>query len=199
MISLCCFFREKKIPSEAEQVEIDISHFFPFFSLCSHCPFTDLFQEPTSNNYIELADKHLKSLIRQLVRECELPEKWVDIIYYLSVRASEIVRPDLKGENGEASEMDIRRYVKVVPVPEGDVNDCMYVDGVIFAKNVVHKSMRTNIPNARVMLLDNSVEIDNMAVGPRLHSFDVLLQQEKHYLQMIVNKVRFTKRKDKKR
>ena len=46
--------------------------------------------------------------------------------------------------------MDIRKYIKVCIVPEGDLADCMYVDGVAFSKNVVHKLMRTNITNPKV-------------------------------------------------
>ena len=54
----------------------------------------------------------------------------------------------------QGDSMNIREYVKIKIIPGGGMDENTYVDGIIFRKNVPHKSMssRGNISNPRVLL-----------------------------------------------
>ena len=52
--------------------------------------------------------------------------------------------------------LDIRHYVKVKTVVGGTKADCLYVDGVVFRKNVVHKQMRFGVRVIHILELPPS-------------------------------------------
>jgi chaperonin GroEL (HSP60 family) len=123
-----------------------------------------------------VADTYLVSLISRLVNEQGLDPRWIDIIWDLSQRAHTNVKPMVQS----GDKMDILHYVKVKTVPGGKMEECMYIDGVVFMKNVAHKRMNTVIPNARILLLRCPLEYHR--VENRLSSLETLLTQVSHKL-----------------
>lgn len=67
------------------------------------------------------------------------------------------------------------------------MSECAYVDGVVFRKSVVHKKMVRPLRNPRVLLLAGGVEFQRS--NSRMASFDTLLEQERHYIQILVEKI----------
>ncbi len=57
----------------------------------------------------------------------------------------------------------------------GDAADSRLVNGLVFRKNVVHKLMRTQIVQPRIMMLGSMLEY-HRTTG-KLSSFDTLLEQ----------------------
>ena len=51
------------------------------------------------------------------------------------------VDPNVKAEDS----LDIRRYVKIKLIPGGRRDECRYVDGIVFRKNVSHKKMSRSV------------------------------------------------------
>ena len=46
--------------------------------------------------------------------------------------------------------------IKVIPL--GSLKDAVYISGVVFHKNVSHKSMARKIDNPRIMLLSGGID-----------------------------------------
>ena len=59
---------------------------------------------------------------------------------------------------------DLRRN-SVMHVTRANPSSHRYVDGVVFSKNVIHKDMRTNIPNSKVLLLNNALQVGGKEKG----------------------------------
>jgi len=73
------------------------------------------------------------------------------------------------------------------------MSECAYVDGVVFRKHVVHKKMVRSVRNPKVLLLSGGVEFQRGGGGTssamRMASFDTLMEQERHYIQILVEKI----------
>jgi 1-phosphatidylinositol-3-phosphate 5-kinase len=54
--------------------------------------------------------------------------------------------------------MQIVTVEKVKIIPEGSMEECRYVEGIVFTKNVVHKKMASVIHKPRILLLNCSLE-----------------------------------------
>ena len=83
--------------------------------------------------------------------------------------------------------MDITPYVKIKSIPGGRVSECKLIEGVMFRKNIAHKKMRSFVKNPRVLLLGCALEYQR--IENRLSSLDTVLEQEKEYIQLQINKI----------
>lgn len=75
-----------------------------------------------------------------------------------------------------------------------DLSDSRVVAGVACRKNVAHKRMRAAIPQPRVLLLGGALEYSRSPGGPgaaasKLSSFELLMEQEREYLQAAVERL----------
>ena len=61
------------------------------------------------------------------------------------------------------------------------------MSGIIFHKNVSHKSMAKEIMNPRIMLLSGGIEYTR--TENRIASLDTLLEQEEKYMEILVTKI----------
>ena len=109
-------------------------------------------------------------------------ESWVSKLIALTTKCSTAVRPDVR--NGDA--LDVRPYCKVKVIPGGDLEDSTFVSGVIFHKNVSHKSMAKEIITPRIMLLNNSIEYTR---ENRILTLETLMEQETRYFQILITKI----------
>jgi 1-phosphatidylinositol-3-phosphate 5-kinase len=91
----------------------------------------------------------------------------VEIILGFSTRACNSIKPQVK----KGDLLDVREYVKVIPshppyslitkikvIPDGTVDECTYIDGIAFTKNIAHKKLQSSIDNPRVLLLQAGLE-----------------------------------------
>ena len=73
--------------------------------------------------------------------------------------------------------------------PGGNRSDTIYIDGVLFRKNVSHKKMfgegSRNRP--RILLLSGGIEFQR--TDTKLSSMDTLIEQEDKYMEIIVEKI----------
>jgi hypothetical protein len=83
--------------------------------------------------------------------------------------------------------IDIRPYVNVKSIPGGSMDECMYVAGVVARKQVAHRQMRQRIRQPRLMLLAGSLQFQR--VEQQMSSLDTLLEQERRYLEILVQKI----------
>ncbi|KAH9809670.1 hypothetical protein DFH28DRAFT_1187624 [Melampsora americana] len=128
---------------------------------------------------------HLRSMIRQslhrdkvvkaLVWESELTKLLIKVI-------SDPPRPDQA--EGEAA--DIHQLIKIKKIPGGQPQDSEYVHGVVFSKNVVHKKMRVDCINPRVLAISIPLEFQRVDGYSKL---EPLIRQEKQYLKTLVNRL----------
>jgi len=150
------------------------------------------------------ADKHLERLVLSLVKAAPLLErppldatgsraamsgdaahKWQQVIVALARRVVGSVDPDVR-RGGDL--LDIRAYVKCKTVPGGSMDECAFVDGVVFRKHVIHKRMVREIRAPRILLLAGGIEFQRSG-AQRMASFDTLMEQERTYIQILVEKI----------
>jgi len=61
-------------------------------------------------------------------------------------------------EEGDKTEIDIKRYAKVEKIPGGEIEDSIVLKGVMLNKDITHPKMRRRIENPRILLLDCPLE-----------------------------------------
>jgi len=128
-----------------------------------------------------VADKHLQLFVHQLLQSEQLDQKWFDIIMKIVKRACENIRPQVK----QGDKMDIRNYVKVKLIPEGDISETRYIEGVVFNKNLIHKKMRSKIPKPKIFLFHCAIEFQRN----RLLVLEDVLSQERSHLKNLIARI----------
>ena len=73
-------------------------------------------------------------------------------------------------------------------IPGGTISDCAYMSGLIFRKNVSHKSMAREINEPRIMLLSGGIEFSR-GQTQRMASLETILEQENKFMEILVNKI----------
>lgn len=134
----------------------------------------------------QAAKSHLEHMVHQLVNRSLIihsseKKQWTEVVINLAENACKSVMPQVP----LGDMMDIRPYVNVKAIPGGHVTESAYVTGVVARKQVVHKKMRRAIKEPRVMLLSGSLQFQR--VEHQMTSLDTLLEQEKKYLEILVN------------
>ena len=75
-----------------------------------------------------------------------------------------------------------------VVIPGGTISDCAYMSGLIFRKNVSHKSMAREINGPRIMLLSGGIEFSR-GQTQRMASLETIMEQENKFMEILVNKI----------
>lgn len=67
-------------------------------------------------------------------------------------------------ENDVESAMDIAKRVKVKTIPtEGNRAIQAMVKGIVLEKNIATKSMKTHLPQPKVLIVEGSIDLDSLA------------------------------------
>lgn len=169
------------------------------------------------NSLEEVSQKHLKAIVSQLIQRENamwlssttdssidtvngttvspslttppppIDPKWEEVIVGLALRTVNSLNPNtLRGDK-----MDIRHYLKVKKVLGSNMSKSEYVDGgVVFSKNVVHKRMKTNLKNPKILILSCPIAYQyHKAETQSMTSMDILISQEEEFLKLLVEKI----------
>eukprot|EP01035_Chromulina_nebulosa_P017670 gene17670-23259_t len=134
------------------------------------------------------ASAHLEAIVHNFVLESSIKSNkdlWENKIIYLVREVVSAVDPNVR----EGDSMDIRNYVKLKIIPGGSMDENVFIDGVVFRKNVSHKKMmqeRTK-SDPRVLLLSGGIDFQRM--DTKLSSMDTLIEQEDKYMEILVDKI----------
>ncbi|CAN0318275.1 unnamed protein product, partial [Ectocarpus sp. 12 AP-2014] len=109
--------------------------------------------------------------------------EWSRIVASLVQQAVSTVDPNVK----EGDFLDIRPYVKMKLIPGGHRDECRYVDGIVFRKNVTHKTMPRVIERPRLLVLSGGIEFQRSE--RMIACLDTLVEAEKRYIEILVNKI----------
>lgn len=83
-----------------------------------------------------------------------------------------------------AQDIDIRQYVHFKKVLYGIRNESRFIKGIVFSKNIAHKSMSKKIDNPKILLLQCSIAYHRQE--GRLISLEPVLMQVS--LKVLLNK-----------
>jgi 1-phosphatidylinositol-3-phosphate 5-kinase len=139
------------------------------------------------------ANEHLEAIIRRLIITSDISNKaaWTDKVLNLVRDVVSSIDPDVRCGDS----LDVLSYVRLKVIPGGSIEECKYVDGIVFRQNVTHKKMldkREAIKyNPRVLLLAGGIEFQR--TDARLSSMDTLIEQEEKYLSILVEKIMYLK------
>jgi hypothetical protein len=110
-----------------------------------------------------------QSIVEDMLRSEHIDLVWKSLIITFALRTAREIRPRIT----RGDRMDIRKYAKIKVrgsvvdeigidvhevIPEGEISDCRYVNGIVFTKNVAHKKMKRDILKPKIMLLNCSIE-----------------------------------------
>eukprot|EP00931_Biecheleriopsis_adriatica_P074690 TRINITY_DN48697_c0_g1_i1.p1 TRINITY_DN48697_c0_g1~~TRINITY_DN48697_c0_g1_i1.p1 ORF type:complete len:1993 (+),score=289.05 TRINITY_DN48697_c0_g1_i1:23-5980(+) len=134
----------------------------------------------------QMADAGFKHFV-QSVRDCceEFGNGLEDQEHVLAIckLAQQVVDHTLPGPGDS---MDILDYVKVKRVPGGHIRDSLWVDGVVFSRDIAHRKMRNDIQDCHVALLREPLNFDR---DDRLTRLDDLRPQEEMFIELKVDKI----------
>ncbi|KAI8808697.1 hypothetical protein BJ742DRAFT_278669 [Cladochytrium replicatum] len=137
---------------------------------------------------------HLRKIVQQLLLESLIPAEklWEDVLMNLLLFTSHNVSPSV--QNGD--ERDIRYYVKVKKIPDGNPIDSQFIQGVVFSKNVMHKRMLKPVTNPKILLIAFPIEFQRVPqtsslfpndTSHKLLPLEPVLSHEKEYLYNITS------------
>ena len=135
------------------------------------------------------ASAHLSTIVDNLIDSNHSIVKdkkvWKEIVVNLIKTVVSSVDPDVR--SGDS--LDIRPYVKIKVIPGGTVSECVYLDGVVFRKNVSHKKMAVDGTKTepRILLLAGGIEFQRTEA--KLSSMDTLIEQEDKFMEILVEKI----------
>ena len=97
--------------------------------------------------------------VRKALDSCigtKFSHRWGTLIVDLALQACRVV---LRGtKNLEKLNVELKRFAKVEKVPGGLLEECRVVNGCMLNKDITHPSMRRQIKNPRILLLDCPLE-----------------------------------------
>ncbi|KAH8883859.1 hypothetical protein GQ53DRAFT_830310 [Thozetella sp. PMI_491] len=130
---------------------------------------------------------HIRKLFRQLLEDANIPNPsaWEKALIPILIRTADDVEPKII----QGDDMDIRHYVKLKKIPGGRPSDTTYVQGVVFTKNLVLKSMpRKMAGEPRIVIVSFPIEYQRQ---PEQHfmSLQPVIEQEKEFLRVVVNRI----------
>lgn len=132
--------------------------------------------------------------VREALREAELPAIWAQHVIALAVNAVDHLDVDIV----QGGRMSVLHYAKIKCVPSGEPSQSRVVDGVVFAKNVVSKRMRTRVQQPRILLIGCAIDFGRTTLRGvetggahrhKLSSLDTLLPQEHKHMELVVNRI----------
>ncbi|KAJ2600372.1 Mitochondrial distribution and morphology protein 12 [Coemansia sp. RSA 1722] len=132
----------------------------------------------------DFARQHLAMIIRQLLDEIGVAEDsgWDQVVFDLALNAVQKVQPNVRaGDN-----MDLRRYVRIKRIPGGEPSDSQYVTGIVFTKNLAHRSMAQYLEAPRIMLLTLPLEL---SAPSRYAHFDEELRIQQGFTEKLVQRI----------
>lgn len=141
---------------------------------------TTIFSTTAAKPFLEAYCEHEEQLMNQLLQKDSLDFSWSKVLMNLCARIAHTIHPN-------AESMDIRQYVKVKKISGGSRSECKIINGIAFTKNVVHKDMKTNIENAKILLIQ--CPISYQRVEGKFVTLETLILQEKEYLRNVVARI----------
>ena len=122
-------------------------------------------------------------LYKSLDPSSSAKQSWINTLMTLATKCCSTVEPNV--QKGDL--LDIRPYVKLKTIPGGAVQDCAYLSGVVFRKQVAHKKMAREVRNPKLLLLSGGIEFTR--TENRIASLETLLEQEEKYMEIMVGKI----------
>lgn len=130
----------------------------------------------------EKFETHRNKLLQQLLIVESLSMSWASVILPLADKIIEEVKPDQNIDS-----FDIRQYVRIKKVDDGNRNDSFVVSGIVCSKNVSHKSMLTTLHNPKILILQCAIVYQR--VEGKFLSLEPILMQESEYLTNVVARI----------
>lgn len=111
--------------------------------------------------------------------------------YLAEIASSSILQVAEKGKDGYKVDID---DVKVEKKAGGALTDTKLINGVIIDKEVVHPGMPKRVEDARIILLDTSLEIEKTEFDAKINiespeQMDAFLKEEENMLKQMAKKI----------
>ena len=135
---------------------------------------------------LQILVRKVRSLVRQAMRVAVVPG-----YEHTPMPSVESVLGDKSGKTVSSASLcyDVSQYVRVMAVPGGNMlRDSKFIHGVVFPKNVAHRSMRRSIENPRILLIASGLEW-RQNTGGGIVSMETVRDQERKYVEIMVSKV----------
>lgn len=144
-------------------------------------------QSSPSDAISSLYNEYEELLLKQILIQFHVDYEWFSIILDICRSLAKIIRVS-SITNDSTPNNDIRRNVKFKKLPGGLKTETEIINGCVFTKNLIHRSMPTKIERAKVLLLKSQIEYQR-SDDHRLTTLEPVLNQEQHYLYSYVDKI----------
>ena len=124
--------------------------------------------------------KYLLSQATQLSDDNK--RQWLSVMCRLVSECVDAVSPD----PNHSDFINVLEYVHVKVIPQDEPSASEVVHGVVFRKNVAHRTMMRPVKNPRILLLDTGIEYHRKHEFTRLQTY---FQQQADYIDRLVMKI----------
>ena len=119
--------------------------------------------------------------------------RWSDLMCGLALDGILCVRQP-SDQPGVPPTIDFKRYCRVEKIPGGSIEDSAILDGIMINKDVTHASMRREIRNPRILLLDCPLEYKKGESKTDIEmseeaDFDEILRQEETFIKTMCDQI----------
>ena len=134
----------------------------------------------SDNKINKLYKKHILKVINVLLTFDGIDNNkntWINKLFEFGINGNnDILSCNIINNDSDNNFNDIRHYIKIKTIPDGNINDSQYIKGVVFRKNVWHRKMSEYIKKPRILLLGCAIEYHRM--NYKLISFEIILHQK---------------------
>jgi hypothetical protein len=136
-----------------------------------------------------VSSDHLHRIIAQLctVEQIQDIPTWLPIIQRLALECALLLSPTaVNSAASKLKSLDPRSLVKVKKLADDSApTDSCVVQGIVFSKNLTHRSMPRSFSKPRVLLLAGALEYQKTN---RLLTLDTIIPQEPEYMRACIQK-----------
>ncbi|CAF3569320.1 unnamed protein product [Adineta steineri] len=144
-------------------------------------------QSSPCDSISSLYNEYEELLLKQILIQFHVDQEWFSIILNICRTLAKRIHVS-SITNDSTPNNDIRRNVKFKKLPGGLKTESQIINGCVFTKNVIHRSMPSKIDTPRVLLLKSQIEYQR-SDDHRLTTLEPVLNQEQHYLYSYVDKI----------
>eukprot|EP00127_Corallochytrium_limacisporum_P004387 Clim_evm21s159 gene=Clim_evmTU21s159 len=126
------------------------------------------------------AQQYLRNMTMQLLKD----DEWVELMQGILIRIAETLRP-----SKQSSTIDPRFYVHLKTVLGVPKFQSHHAYGLVISRHVVHRRMRSDVADAKVLLIDFEVEYKGPKKSGDIVPLDYVLKEEEIYLSYLVTRI----------
>ena len=127
--------------------------------------------EQINKSYKSLVNETIENILKTSEKYPNLYQKWTKILTKLLIKIFNNICPSSQYLKDS---IDIRKYIKIKTIEYQDQSLCEAIDGYVMRKKVCTETMKTEIENPTILLINRVIEEKNDSISNNKDDFNIM-------------------------